>query len=42
MLIDFKELKRVLNKTLERFDHVYLNDLEDFKPPIQARSASRK
>ncbi len=31
MLIDFKELNRVLNKTLERFDHVYLNDLEDFK-----------
>lgn len=31
MLIDFKELKRVLNKALERFDHVYLNDLEAFK-----------
>jgi len=31
MLMDFRELKRVLNEVTERFDHVYLNDLADFE-----------
>lgn len=31
MLIDFKELKKEVNKTLDQLDHVYLNELEAFQ-----------
>ena len=31
MAMDFREAKRILKEALERFDHVYLNDLPDFK-----------
>lgn len=31
MVVDFKELKSVLNKYLEKLDHKYLNDIECFK-----------
>jgi len=31
MLVDFKELKGILNDILERFDHKYINELEPFK-----------
>ncbi len=31
MLIDFRELKRILNEAIERFDHVYLNELPEFE-----------
>lgn len=30
MLIDFKELKKEVNKTIDKLDHVYLNELEAF------------
>ncbi len=29
--IDFKELKAITNKVIEKFDHKYLNDLDSFK-----------
>lgn len=28
--LDFKILKKELNEVIDRFDHVYLNDLEEF------------
>lgn len=31
MLIDFKDLKREVNRTIERLDHVYLNELDAFQ-----------
>lgn len=31
MLVDFKDVKTALKKTLERFDHRFLNELEPFK-----------
>ncbi len=31
MLIDFRELKRILNAAIEHFDHVYLNELPEFE-----------
>lgn len=31
MLVDFKEIKAVLNKIIEDLDHQYLNDLKPFK-----------
>ena len=31
MLIDFKDVKKALKETLERFDHRFLNELEPFK-----------
>lgn len=31
MLYDFKELKKEVNLTIERLDHVYLNELEPFQ-----------
>ncbi|MDF2564565.1 MAG: queuosine biosynthesis protein QueD [Massilibacillus sp.] len=30
MLIDFKELKKEVNKTIDKLDHVYLNELDSF------------
>lgn len=30
MLIDFKELKKEVNKTIDKLDHVYLNELDAF------------
>jgi len=30
VLVDFRELKRILNEAVGRFDHVFLNDLPDF------------
>lgn len=30
MLIDFKELKKEVNKTINKLDHVYLNELDSF------------
>ncbi|MBP2633076.1 MAG: queuosine biosynthesis protein QueD [Firmicutes bacterium] len=30
MLIDFKELKKEVNKTIDKLDHVYLNELNAF------------
>ena len=30
MVIDFRELKRLLGEVLEKMDHAYLNDLESF------------
>jgi 6-pyruvoyltetrahydropterin/6-carboxytetrahydropterin synthase len=30
MVIDFKVVKEMLKKTLSRFDHSYLNELEEF------------
>jgi 6-pyruvoyltetrahydropterin/6-carboxytetrahydropterin synthase len=30
MLIDFRELKREVNKVIERLDHYYLNEIEPF------------
>ena len=31
MLLDFRELKRIVNDVLQEFDHCYLNDLDCFK-----------
>jgi len=31
MLMDFRDLKRILNEILDRFDHAYLNDLPEFQ-----------
>ena len=31
MLMDFRELKRILNETVEAFDHCYLNELPEFQ-----------
>jgi len=31
MVIDFKKIKMILNQTLNRLDHVYLNELPYFK-----------
>lgn len=31
MLMDFRDLKRILNEAIKRFDHVYLNELPDFE-----------
>lgn len=31
MLIDFKELKQEVNETINKLDHVYLNELDVFK-----------
>jgi len=31
MLVDFREVKRILAEVLERFDHTLLNDLEEFR-----------
>lgn len=31
LLMDFKELKRILNEVLDYLDHRFLNDLEPFK-----------
>lgn len=30
MLIDFKELKKEVNRTIDKLDHVYLNELNAF------------
>ncbi|WP_110952871.1 6-carboxytetrahydropterin synthase QueD [Anaerosinus massiliensis] len=30
MLIDFKELKKEVNQTIEHLDHVYLNEIDAF------------
>lgn len=30
MLIDFKELKKEVNKTIDKLDHFYLNELDSF------------
>jgi len=29
--MDFRELKRILNETVEAFDHCYLNELPEFQ-----------
>ncbi|MBN1970101.1 MAG: 6-carboxytetrahydropterin synthase QueD [Candidatus Delongbacteria bacterium] len=29
--LDFKEFKKSVKETVDRFDHVYLNDLEEYK-----------
>ena len=31
MVMDFKDLKRILRDVTSRFDHVFLNDLREFK-----------
>ena len=31
MVVDFKEIKRVINSILDEYDHRYLNELPDFK-----------
>lgn len=31
LLVDFKEIKRILNTSLASLDHAYLNELEAFK-----------
>jgi len=31
MAMDFKDAKRILNEVVARFDHVFLNDLPEFK-----------
>ncbi len=31
MLVDFKHVKQVVAEVLERYDHKYLNELEEFK-----------
>ena len=31
MLIDFRELKRILSEAVDHFDHVYLNELPEFE-----------
>lgn len=31
ILIDFKDLKKIIKSTISAFDHHYLNDLPDFK-----------
>ncbi len=31
MVIDFREAKRIIGEIIDKFDHAYLNDLEDFK-----------
>ena len=31
MLMDFKNARAIVNEVLERFDHKYLNELEEFK-----------
>jgi 6-pyruvoyltetrahydropterin/6-carboxytetrahydropterin synthase len=31
MIIDFDELKKVINSVLEEYDHKYLNELPDFR-----------
>ncbi len=31
MVIDFREAKRIIEEIINRFDHAYLNDTEDFK-----------
>jgi 6-pyruvoyltetrahydropterin/6-carboxytetrahydropterin synthase len=31
MVIDFHELKNILDAVLSRFDHAYLNELDEFK-----------
>ena len=31
MLVDFRELKRILHEALDRFDHTFLNELPEFK-----------
>lgn len=31
MVMDFRDAKRVIGEIINRFDHVYLNELQDFK-----------
>ncbi len=31
LLVDFKHLKKILKETIDRLDHVMLNDLEEFR-----------
>ena len=31
MAVDFREIKKILNEALGKFDHEYLNELPDFK-----------
>ncbi len=31
LTVDFREVKRVLNETIDLYDHKYLNDMECFK-----------
>ncbi|MFA5793973.1 MAG: 6-carboxytetrahydropterin synthase QueD [Candidatus Brocadiia bacterium] len=31
MIIDFDELKKIINSVLEEYDHKYLNELPDFR-----------
>ncbi|MEP9410915.1 MAG: 6-carboxytetrahydropterin synthase QueD [Candidatus Brocadia sp.] len=31
MVMDFRDAKRVIGEIINRFDHVYLNELHDFK-----------
>lgn len=31
MVVDFREAKKIMGEIIDKFDHAYLNDLEDFK-----------
>ena len=31
LIIDFRDAKKIIAKTIDSFDHKYLNDLKDFK-----------
>lgn len=31
MVVDFRDAKRIVGEIINRFDHVYLNEIQDFK-----------